>query len=252
VSSRVRLILAFAFSFFNFALLVLSGLFVGGLDHWSVRQFAGLYGLIETSTGIANLVAPNFWALPVSEFRSRSETVVVVALADLRVIHVDGVGRVLGGGLFLAWSAAAAGVRLESLLLLPLTTLLGLTIIALSGLVARWGIARPDIDVLQLKVYWRNREKVLPPISLGTSYLQFFLTLVPLPIAAATGPRFLFHPEFYPSLELAALTLVVTLIVVALFLAAWSSRVAIRPVTAPARSERVINPAAVDDSSEQA
>jgi hypothetical protein len=252
VSPRVRLIVAFAFSFLNFAFLVLSARLVGGLQDWSVTQFAGLYGLIEGSIGISNLVAPNFWALPVSEFRSRSATVVVVALSDLRLIHVDGVGRVLGGGAFLAWSAAAAGVRAESSLLLPFVALLGLTIIALSGLVSRWGIAHPELDVIQLKVYWRNREKVLPPISLGTSYLQFFLTLAALPIAAVTLPGFLFHPEFYPTIPVVGVMLIATAIFAALFFAAWSSRLVIRRAPAPAQSEREINPAAVDEGGERA
>src|SRR5437870_8804891 len=112
-TSRVGLALRsaalLAFSVANFCLVYLTARFLGGLAGWSFSQFAGLYGVFEASFGLANIVAPNFWVMPVARLSLPHEDAVVLRLADLRAIHWDGTGRMLAGAAFVSWSAARSG-----------------------------------------------------------------------------------------------------------------------------------------------
>jgi hypothetical protein len=38
---------------------------IGGRGEWTIWQFLGLFGLLEWSTGIAIILGPNAWQLPI-------------------------------------------------------------------------------------------------------------------------------------------------------------------------------------------
>src|SRR5205807_4675185 len=97
---------------------------------------------------------------------------ILLSRADIRKIHWDGTGRMLAGVAFVSWSVARTAWVDKTLLVLPQVIFLAVLAVALAGLVARGGVARPDLDVLRLTVHWLNREFRIPAISLGASVLQ--------------------------------------------------------------------------------
>jgi hypothetical protein len=86
-----------------------------------------------------------------------------------------------------------------SVLLVPFVLALAWFIVAASAVLARGGVARPDLDVLQFVVRWGDRERELTPISIGASVFQFLLTIVTLPIAKLLPLSVLYQPAIGPS-----------------------------------------------------
>jgi hypothetical protein len=93
-------------------------------------------------------------------------------------------------------------------------------IVALSAVIARAGVARPDLDVIQLVVRRARREKELNPVSLGALFLQFLLSILTVPVAKLLPPSVLYQPELGPSPQ--SFVIVLALSVVLLTLVAWS------------------------------
>ena len=108
-------------------------------------------------------------------------------------------------------------------------------VLAVSAVLARGGVARPDIDVLQLVVRWGGRERALTPISLGASIFQFLLTIVTLPVAKLLPPEVLYRPAMAPSPAALTVSLAAAAGSSALAWLAWSGRVALR---APVEQQR--------------
>jgi hypothetical protein len=195
------LVLVFLLSFVNLVGLILTATLLGGLAPWTRWQFIGLFGVIETASGLANVITPNVWRLPVAELRTSRRTEVKLATSALLLPHWGGLARCVAGLVCLAIAAWQVGLGSASALLVPFVLLLAWSIVAISAALARAGIARPEIDVLQFVVRWGGREKELTPISLSAATFQFLLMVVTIPAVKVLPPSLLYQPELGPSLQ---------------------------------------------------
>ena len=175
---------------------------LGGLAPWSRWQFIGVFGLIEAASGLANVISPNIWRLPVAELQTSGRTDVKLAASALLLPHWGGLARCAAGLVCLALGGLAGGSRL------PLRSASCRSRSPSPGRSSRsrpsWralGVARPELDVFQLIVRWGRREKELPPVSIGASVFQFLLSIVTIPAVKLLPPSVLYRPELAPSLN---------------------------------------------------
>jgi hypothetical protein len=214
-------------SFVNLLGVILTVIGLGGLAPWSRWQFIGLFAILETASGLANVISPNIWRLPVAELQTTRRTRTALAASALLLPHWGGLARCAAGVVLLALVAWQEGLGPGSLALLPLVLLLACSVLAISAALARGGVARPDLDVLQLVVRWRDRERELPAISLGASVFQFLLGVVTIPAVKLLPPSVLYQPELAPSGESLVLLLVSSVALVVLVYVLWSGRIRI-------------------------
>jgi hypothetical protein len=219
------LALVFVLSFVNLVGLILTATLLGGLAPWTRWQFIGLFGVIETASGLANVFTPNVWRLPVAELRTSRRTEVKLALSALLLPHWGGLARCIAGLVCLAIAAWQTGLGPASALLPPFVFLLAWAIVALSAALARAGIARPEIDVLQFVVRWGGREKELTPISLSAATFQFLLMVVTIPAVKVLPPSILYQPEIGPSAQAFLVVLALSAALLALTYALWWGRI---------------------------
>jgi hypothetical protein len=99
-------------------------------------------------------------------------------------------------------------------------------ILAISALLARAGVARPEVDVFQLVVRWRRRARELPAVSIGASVLQFLLSIATIPAVKLLPPSVLYQPELGPSPEALLVSALVSAVLVLLVAVAWAGRIA--------------------------
>jgi hypothetical protein len=219
------LALVFVLSFVNLIGVLVTATAIGGVSPWSRWQFIGLYGAVEAASGLANVISPNIWRLPIAELRTSRRTDVKLAASALLLPHWGGLARSVAGSVFLGLAAWQEGIGPGSAALVPFVLALAWTILAVSSVLARAGVARPEIDVLQFVVRWGTREKELAPISIGASVFQFFLSVATIPIAKLLPPSVLYQSEIGPSREalLLAFALAAGLLGVAFLL--WSGRI---------------------------
>jgi hypothetical protein len=180
--------------------LVLTIAALGGLAPWSRWQFVGAFGVIEAASGLANVISPNIWRLPVAELQTSDRTDVKLAASALLLPHWGGLARCAAGVVCLALAAGHDGLGFSSLALVPFVLALAWSILAISAVLARAGIARPDLDVIQLVVRWGRREKESRPISIGAAAFQFLLSVATIPAVKLLPPSTLYQPELGPSL----------------------------------------------------
>ncbi|MCC6381048.1 MAG: hypothetical protein IT304_00990 [Dehalococcoidia bacterium] len=212
------------------ALLVLSA--VGGLGSWTSRQFVGIFGLVELGTGVAFVLGPNVWRMPVQAAAGER---VVLEPRQLLVPHWAGSVKCLAGALFLAWAAAGEGRSTASALLLPFALLLPVGGLGLSLVAARFGTTRPDLDVVTLVIRRPERpERPLPPVSLSAAVVQVVVNLGAFPLVLALPPSILYRPEIAPSPALLWWSAAVSLALAAAGLLAWRGRF-VRRADAPVR-----------------
>jgi drug/metabolite transporter (DMT)-like permease len=107
----------------------------------------------------------------------------------------------------------------------PFVLALATTILAVSAMLGRAGVARPDRDVVQFIVRWGGRERELTPLSLGASVLQFLLSIVTLPAARLLPPSVLYRPELAPSAGAVLVAVGTAVVTSALAWALWSGRI---------------------------
>jgi hypothetical protein len=189
----------FALSFLNLVGILVTATALGGIEPWSRWQFIGMFGVVEAASGLANVLSPNIWRLPVAELQTSKRTDVKLAASAMLLPHM-GRSRQSGRGPGARRPRRVAeGIAAVSLLLVPFVLALAWFVLAVSAVVARGGVARPDVDVLQFVVRWGRRERELTPISLGASIFQFVLTIVTLPIAKLLPPDVLYQPAIGPS-----------------------------------------------------
>lgn len=193
------LALVFALSFVNLVGILVTAMALGGIEPWSRWQFIGMFGVVEVASGLANVLSPNVWRLPVAELRTSKRTDVELAASALLLPHWGGLARTGAGVVLIALAAWQEGVSPVSLLLVPFVLALAWFVLAVSAVLARGGVARPDLDVLQFVVRWGDRDRELTPISIGASIFQFLLTIVTLPIAKLLPPSVLYQPAIGPS-----------------------------------------------------
>jgi hypothetical protein len=198
---------------------------LGGVAPWSRWQFIGLYGVIEAASGLANVISPNIWRLPVAELQTSARTEVKLAASALLLPHWGGLARFAAGLVCVALAAWQEGLGPASAALVPFTLALAWSIVALSAVLAWAGVARPDIDVVQFVVRWGRRENEMPPISIGASVLQFLLSVATIPAVKALPPSVMYQPEIGPSTEALLVTLVATAALSVLVYVLWSGRI---------------------------
>jgi hypothetical protein len=198
---------------------------VGGLAPWSRWEFVGVFGVLEAASGLANVITPNIWRLPVAELTTSERTDVKLAGSTLLLPHWGGLARFAAGLVCLALAAWQNGLGPASAGLVPFVFSLAWSILAISSVLARAGVARPDLDVFQLVVRWGRREKELPPVSISSALFQFVLTIVTLPAVKLLPPSVLYQPEPGPSLNALLLALALSAVLLALVYLLWSGRI---------------------------
>jgi len=71
----------------NLVGLILTMTALGGLAPWTRWQFVGVFGVIEAASGLANVITPNVWHLPIAELETRRRTEVKLAMSALLLPH---------------------------------------------------------------------------------------------------------------------------------------------------------------------
>jgi hypothetical protein len=229
------LAIVFVLSFVNLVGVIVTATALGGIEPWSGWQFVGMFGAVEAASGLANVISPNLWRLPVSELQTSRRTDVQLAASALVLPHWGGLARTVAGFVFLALAAWQEGVGPATVALAPFLLALACSILALSAVLARAGVARPDLDVVQFVVRWGLREKELAPISIGASVLQLLLAIVTIPAVKLLPPTVLYQPELGPSASALLLALAVSGALFGLVYWLWSGRIELR---APAEQQR--------------
>ena len=229
------LALVFFLSFLNLAGVIVTVAALGGVDPWTRWQFIGLFGVIEAASGLANVITPNIWRLPVAELQTSERTEVKLAASTLLLPHWGGLARSVAGGVCIVLAAWQEGVGPATAGLLPLLLALGWIVLAVSAVLAWAGVERPDVDVVQFVIRWGGKERALPPISIGASVLQFFLGIATIPAVKLLPPSVLYQPELGPSAEALLISVAVSAALAALVYALWSDRIEIR---APSEQQR--------------
>lgn len=215
--------------------MTLTAAALGGLTPWSRWQFIGIYGVIEAAAGLANVISPNIWRLPVAELQTSERTDVKLAASALLLPHWGGLARSLAGLVCLALAAWHDGLGPASVALAPFVLALAWSIVAISALLARAGVNRPEVDVVQFVVRWGTREKELPPISLGASAFQFLLAVATIPVVKLLSPSVLYQPEIGPSANAVLFVFAVSFTLLALVYLVWSGRI---ELNAPSEQQR--------------
>lgn len=229
------LILVFLLSFVNLVGIVFTVTALGGPAPWSRWQFVGAFGLLEAASGLANVISPNIWRLPVAELQTSGRTHVKLAASALLLPHWGGLARCGAGLVCLALAGWQEGIGPAALALVPFVLAVAWSILAISAALARVGVARPELDVFQLVVRWGKREKELPPVSIGASVLQFVLSIVTIPAVKLLPPSVLYRPDLGPSPSALLVSVALSAVLLALVWVLWRGRIERR---APAEQQR--------------
>jgi hypothetical protein len=219
------LFLTFLLSFVNLIGIIFTLTALGGLAPWSRWQFIGAFGILEVASGLANVISPNIWRLPIAELETSERTEISLAGSALLLPHWGALARCAAGLVLLAVAAWQEGLAPGSVLLVPLVLALAWLILAISAALARLAVARPEIDVVQVVVRWRGRVKELPPLSLSASFLQFVLSITTVPAAKLLPPSVLYQPELSPSVHALLVALGSSAVLGALVYWLWWGRI---------------------------
>lgn len=229
------LAIVFVLSFLNLVGVIITATALGGIAPWSRWQFIGVYGVLEAASGLANVISPNIWRLPIAELQTSRRTNVRLAASALLLPHWGGLARFAAGLVLIALTAWQVGLGPASVALVPFVLALAWVVIGISALLARAGVARPDLDVVQFVVRWGRREKEMTPISIGAAVFQFLLGILTIPVVKLLPPSVLYQPELAPSVEALVITLAVSAGLLVLVYLMWFGRV---DVEAPAEQQR--------------
>ena len=214
----------FLLSFVNLVGLILTITALGGLAPWTRWQFVGAFGVIEAASGLANVITPNLWRLPIAELETSSRTELKLAPSVVLLPHWGGLARCVAGVVCIGFAAWKTGLGPSSMLLVPFVLLLAWSVVAISAAAARAGVARPDIDVVQLVVRWKRTEYELAPLSIGAAVFQFLLAVVTIPAVKLFSPSVLYQPEIGPSPEALLGALAISAALLGLVYWLWSDR----------------------------
>ena len=219
------LALVFVLSFLNLVGVILTVAAFGGLAPWTGAQFIGAFGVVEVASGLANVLTPNLWHLPVGQLETSERTDVKLAWSALALPHWGGLARCAAGLVCLGIAAYEEGLAPVSILLVPFVLALAWSILAISAVLARLGVARPDLDVVQLVVRWGGREKESRPLSIGAAAFQFLLSIVTIPIVKLLPPSVLYQPEIGPSNGALLGAIALAALLIPLVWLSWSGRI---------------------------
>jgi len=228
VASRAfrGLLLVFLLSFLNLIGLIVTVTAFGGVAPWSRWQFVGAFGVLEAASGLANVISPNIWQLPVMQVQTSERADMKLARSALLLPHWGGLARCGAGLVCLGIAAWHDGLGPASAALVPFLIALAWLILAISAVLARAGVARPDIDVLQLVVRWGGGEREMRPISISAAAFQFLLSIATIPAVKLLPPSVLYRPELGVSLNALLLALALSAVLLALAYWVWSGRIA--------------------------
>jgi hypothetical protein len=187
------------------------------------------------AAGLANVISPNIWRLPVAQLQTAENTDVGLAASALLLPHWGGLARCAAGLVCLALAGWQEGVGTAALGLAPLVGALAWTILAVSALLARAGVTRPDLDVVQLVVRWGREERELPAMSIGAAILQFLLSIATIPAVKLLPPSVLYRPELGPSASALLVCAAMSAVLLLLVYACWAGRIELR---APREQQR--------------
>jgi hypothetical protein len=229
------LVLVFLLSFFNLVGVIFTLTALGGLAPWSRWQFIGAFGVLEVASGLANVISPNIWRLPIAELQTSERTDIKLAGSALLLPHWGALARCAAGLVLLALAAWQEGLGPASAALVPFVLALAWLMLAISAALARIAVARPDIDVVQVVVRWRGQVKEIPPISLSAAVIQFVFSIVTVPGAKLLRPSVLYQPEVGPSLDALLVALGASAVLGGLVYLLWSGRI---ESSAPAEQQR--------------
>ncbi|HKH29645.1 MAG TPA: hypothetical protein VKA45_01205 [Gaiellaceae bacterium] len=222
------LALVFVLSFLNLVGVIITAAALGGLAPWSRWQFIGMYGVIEAASGLANVFTPNIWRLPIAELETSERTDVKLAASTFLLPHWGGLARAAAGLVCIALAAWYEGLGPASAGLVPFVLALAWSIVGLSAVLARAGVARPDLDVVQFVVRWGRKDREMTPISIGASVLQFLLSVATIPVVKLLPPSVLYQPELGPSPRTLLFTLCASVALVVLVYATWAGHIAVK------------------------
>jgi hypothetical protein len=229
------LLLTFTLSFVNLVGIIFTLSALGGLAPWSPWQFVGAFGVLEAASGIANVISPNIWRLPVAQVQTSRRTDVELAASALLLPHWAALARFVAGLVLMAVAAWYEGLAPRSVGLIPFIFALAWLILAISIALARLALLRPDLDVLEISIRWGGKVREAPPLSLTASVLQFLLSIATLPAAKLLAPSILYQPELAPSAKALFALLAAAFILGLLAYLLWWGRIAI---TAPREQQR--------------
>ncbi len=220
------LFLTFVLSFVNLVGIIVTLIALGGLEPWSRWQFIGAFGVLEAASGLANVISPNIWRLPVAQVQTSERTQIELAGSTLLIPHWAALARFAAGAVLMAGAAWHEGVAPASLALVPFILALAWLILVISAVFARVALIRPEFDVVQANVHWGGRLREFPAVSLSAVLLQFLLSISTVPAAKLLDPTVLYQPELAPSLEALLAVLVASAISGMLLYLLWSGRIA--------------------------
>jgi hypothetical protein len=215
----------FLLSFVNLVGVIVTAAALGGVAPWSRWEFVGAYGAIEAGSGLANVISPNIWRLPVAELQTSRRTDVRLAASTVLLPHWGGLARCAAGIACLALAGREDGLGPATVALVPFVLALAWSILAISAVLARAGVARPDLDVLQIVVRLGRRETELDPVSIGASVFQFLLSIITIPAVKLLPPSVLYQPDLGPSRDALLVALGVSAALSALVWLLWAGRV---------------------------
>lgn len=219
------LVLVFTLSLLSIIGVWMTVLALGGLGDWGRWQFVGLFGLLEAAAGLGNIISPNVWRLPVAEVQTKPSTKVHLAASTVFIPHWGGAARAAAGALMIGIAAWNEGIGVATIGLPPMLLAVGFIVIAVSAVLARWGVERPDLDVIQLIVRRAGRDAEIPPISIGASAFQMLLSIATIPAIKLLPPSAFYQPEIGPSTASLGVTCALALASGAAMLWAWRGRI---------------------------
>jgi hypothetical protein len=221
------LTLGLSISVMNLLGMFLTLLVLGGLGSWSSMQFIGAFGIFEIATAFAFMFCPNIWRLPVIEAETSDRTSIHLAASTAFITHWAGGAKAIAGVAMLIVAARSEGVGLVTLGIVPLAFATGVFIIGVSAIAARWGVARPDLDVVKIVVRRpKHNDTELPGISLSASTLQIVLGAFTLPVVKILPASSLYQPEVGPSVTFVVAMLILATASVLGTLFVWRGRMA--------------------------
>jgi hypothetical protein len=219
------LALVFLLSFVNLVGVIFTAAALGGVEPWSRWQFVGAFGVIEAASGLANLISPNIWRLPVAELQTSRRTDVRLAASALLLPHWGGLARCAAAIVCLTLAGRQDGLGAATVALVPLVLAVAWSVLAISAVLARAGVARPDLDVLQIVVRLGRRETELAPVSIGASIFQFVLSIITIPAVKLLPPSVLYQPELGPSRDALLVALGLSAVLSAFVWLLWAGRI---------------------------
>ena len=187
-------------------------------------------------TGLAYIIGPNIWRLPVAEANTSDRTKIHLAATTLFLPHWAAGAKAAAGVVLVVLAAWNEGVTFASVGVILFALFVVATVIGLSLLFARFGVARPDLDVVFMEIRRPGRDTyALPGISLGAIAIQFLLNIGVFPAVKVLPPSVLYRSAIAPSVAVLATSAVITAASLGAALWVWRGRIAWR---APAEQQR--------------